>query len=74
MANTDIHQALNECIIERDALAESHAELIAALFQTSRRLHGRTAANHRPPLRFCGKLICIRARAALTKAQALVAK
>ena len=31
MAETSVHQALNECILERDALAESHAALVEAL-------------------------------------------
>lgn len=31
MAETSVHQALNECILERDALAESRAALVEAL-------------------------------------------
>ena len=41
---TDVHQALNECIIERDALAKSHTALIKALADCCNALNGANRA------------------------------
>ena len=75
MAETSVHQALNECILERDTLAESHTELIAALESFKVASHGhfsQCGLVHSPDRRWRPNTQrCIAVQAALTKAREL---
>ena len=71
MANTSVHQALNECILERDALAESHGVLVAALDRTAKLVHNVATGAEWGTFEECEHPTCVHNRAALTKARAL---